>query len=100
MPGETGEGLPYAPIDWPNPGDNWEWRVGRRVNSSGYFQDRFIYPPKSIHGKRKKMFASKPALESFIRTKFPSADVDAFFASFTWKIPAKVQSPKEGEHKF
>lgn len=38
MPGETGEGLPYAPIDWPNPGDNWKWRVGRRVNSSGYFR--------------------------------------------------------------
>ncbi|KAF9673722.1 hypothetical protein SADUNF_Sadunf10G0053700 [Salix dunnii] len=94
MPGETGAGLPYAPIDWPNPGDNWEWRVGRRVNSSGYFQDRFIYLPKSVHGK-KKMFASKPALESYIRSEFPSADVDAFFSSFTWKIPAKVQPPKE-----
>uniref|UniRef100_A0A6N2LC85 DUF7081 domain-containing protein n=1 Tax=Salix viminalis TaxID=40686 RepID=A0A6N2LC85_SALVM len=94
MPGETGVGLPYAPIDWPNPGDNWEWKVGRRVNSSGYFQDRFIYLPKSVHGK-KKVFASKPALESFIRSDFPSADVDAFFSSFTWKIPAKVQSPKE-----
>ncbi|KAJ6771603.1 hypothetical protein OIU74_017945 [Salix koriyanagi] len=94
MPGETGAGLPYAPIDWPNPGDNWEWRVGRRVNSSGYFQDRFIYLPKSVHAN-KKMFASKPALESYIRSEFPSADVDAFFSSFTWKIPAKVHSPKE-----
>ncbi|CAK7327067.1 unnamed protein product [Dovyalis caffra] len=95
MPGESGEGLPYAPIDWPNPGDNWKWRVGRRVNSSGYYQDRFIYVPKSLQGKKKHMFASKPALENYIRSQFPSADVNAFFASFAWKIPAKELSPAE-----
>lgn len=97
MPGESGEGLPFAPTDWPNPGDNWEWRVGKRVSSSGHFQDRFIYLPKSLQGKKKQMFASRPALENFIRSAFPGADVDAFFASFTWKIPAKVQSPTKVE---
>jgi len=99
MPGESGEGLPFAPTDWPNPGDNWEWRVGKRVNSSGHFQDRFIYLPKSLQGKKKQMFASRPALENYIRSAFPGADIDAFFASFTWKIPAKVQSPTKGEFK-
>ncbi|KAJ6318623.1 hypothetical protein OIU76_014054 [Salix suchowensis] len=97
MPGESGEGLPFAPTDWPNPGDNWEWKVGRRVNSSGYFQDKFIYLPKSLRGRKKQMFASKPALENYIRSAFPDADVDAFFASFTWKIPAKIQSPTKVE---
>ncbi|KAG5219253.1 DNA ligase [Salix suchowensis] len=80
MPGESGEGLPFAPTDWPNPGDNWEWKVGRRPS-----------------GRKKQMFASKPALENYIRSAFPDADVDAFFASFTWKIPAKIQSPTKVE---
>ncbi|KAF9677604.1 hypothetical protein SADUNF_Sadunf08G0124900 [Salix dunnii] len=97
MPGESGEGLPFAPTDWPNPGDNWGWRVGRRVNASGHFQDRFIYLPKSLKGRKKQMFASKPALENYIRSAFPDADVDSFFASFTWKIPAKIQSPTKVE---
>ncbi|KAJ6430071.1 hypothetical protein OIU84_021472 [Salix udensis] len=70
MPGESGEGLPFAPTDWPNP---------------------------CLRGRKKQAFASKPALENYIRSAFPDADVDAFFASFTWKIPAKIQSPTKVE---
>lgn len=96
LPGESGEGLPYAPIDWPNPGDNWTWRVGRRFNTHGYFQDRFLYPPKSLQKGRRLTFGSKTAVENYIRSEFPGADVGPFFASFSWKIPAKIPSPTKG----
>ncbi|KAA8548649.1 hypothetical protein F0562_000333 [Nyssa sinensis] len=52
---DSGEGLPYAPIDWPDPGDNWRWKVGKRISN-----------------------------------------VDAFFASFSWKIPSKMLSETKG----
>ncbi|PPD74166.1 hypothetical protein GOBAR_DD28908 [Gossypium barbadense] len=89
-----GEGLPYAPIHWPNAGDIWTWKVGRRVNSAGSYGDRFLHVPESLRKPNSpKVFASKPALERFIRLNFPDADVNAFFASFVWKIPAIVESP-------
>ncbi|XP_027165333.1 OBERON-like protein [Coffea eugenioides] len=89
--GDYGEGLPYAPIDWPKPGDNWSWRVGKRIASSGHFLDRYLYPPKHLQDPHRKKvgLASKQSVEQFIRAKFPDADVNAFFASFSWKIPSK-----------
>ncbi|KAM7488582.1 hypothetical protein LguiB_026066 [Lonicera macranthoides] len=85
----SGEGLPYAPVDWPNPGDNWIWKVGKRVAMSGYFLDRYLYPPSRLcEGRKKNAFASKLSVKEYIRTKFPHADVDAFFASFSWKVLA------------
>ncbi|MBA0801302.1 hypothetical protein Gohar_011675 [Gossypium harknessii] len=93
-PGSSGEGLPFAPIHWPNAGDIWTWKVGRRVNSAGFYGDRFLHLPESLRKRNSpKVFASKPALERFIRLNFPDADVNAFFASFVWKIPAIVESP-------
>ncbi|KAM7256274.1 hypothetical protein ACFE04_012015 [Oxalis oulophora] len=84
----SGVGLPYAPENWPNPGDKWTWRVGRRVKNSGYYNDRFLYLPKSyVHfGTPKQPFASKPSVERYIAETFPGADINAFFASFTWDI--------------
>ncbi|WMV46952.1 hypothetical protein MTR67_040337 [Solanum verrucosum] len=32
---DFGEGLPYAPVDWPNAGDKWGWREGKRETSLG-----------------------------------------------------------------
>lgn len=95
-PEESGEGLPYAPINWPNPGDNWSWKVGRRVANTGHFLDRYLYAPRHLprleNGgllkKRGAAFASKLSIERYIRTAFPGADINAFFASFSWKIPA------------
>ena len=96
-PGSTGEGLPYAPIDWPNPGDIWSWRVGKRVNSSGFYSDRFLNVPKSLRLRNNpKMFASKPTVERFLQSQFPDADINAFFASFIWRIPAILESPTQG----
>ncbi|XVF28835.1 hypothetical protein REPUB_Repub15cG0066200 [Reevesia pubescens] len=92
-PGAAGEGLPYAPIDWPNPGDIWSWRVGKRVNTSGFYNDRFLNVPKSLRKpNQQKMFASKPTLERFLRSYFPDADINTFFASFVWKIPAILET--------
>ncbi|KAJ8543227.1 hypothetical protein K7X08_005750 [Anisodus acutangulus] len=87
---ESGEGLPYAPVDWPNPGDIWTWKVGRRVKASGYFQDRYlIAPPRLQENPRKKMwFLSKLSLQTYIKTNFPEADINAFFSSFVWGVPA------------
>lgn len=95
-PEESGEGLPYAPINWPNPGDNWSWKVGRRVTNTGHFLDRYLCAPRHLPRlenevllkKRGAAFASKLSVERYIRTAFPGADINAFFASFSWKIPA------------
>lgn len=88
---ESGEGLPYAPEDWPNPGDKWSWKVGKRVAVSGNFLDRYLYVPSRLRkvGHR-KAFASRLSLKHYIQEKFPGADVDAFFASFSWRIPSKL----------
>ncbi|XVF63094.1 hypothetical protein PTKIN_Ptkin09bG0061300 [Pterospermum kingtungense] len=95
-PCSSGEGLPYAPIDWPNPGDIWSWRVGKRANKTGFYHDRFLNVPKSLRKRNyPKMFASKPAVERFIQSHFPDADVNAFFASFTWNIPGIFESPSK-----
>ncbi|WMV46951.1 hypothetical protein MTR67_040336 [Solanum verrucosum] len=45
---DSGEGIPYAPVDWPNAGDKWGWRAGKRVTSSGTFRDRYLYLPKNF----------------------------------------------------
>ncbi|KAL8490849.1 hypothetical protein ACS0TY_022745 [Phlomoides rotata] len=86
----NGAGLPYAPEGWPNPGDTWSWKVGKRTTASGYYLDRYLYAPDRLRepGQRRG-FASKLSLEQFIRAKFPNADVGAFFASFSWRIPSK-----------
>jgi len=39
---DSGEGLPYAPVDWPYAGDKWGWRAGKRVTSSGTFREIFV----------------------------------------------------------
>ncbi|KAF9622622.1 hypothetical protein IFM89_032521 [Coptis chinensis] len=88
----SGEGLPYAPIDWPNPGDVWGWRVGRRKNTAGFMVDRYLYPPRRIQKSltgRKQFFASLQSIREFVKKEFPNANHDAFFASFSWKVPSK-----------
>ncbi|CAN8270426.1 unnamed protein product [Cochlearia groenlandica] len=91
-PVSTGQGLPYAPVDWPGPGDVWTWRVGRRVTATGFHQDRFLILPARLHEKNiPKSFASKTTLARYIQTNFPGMDADAFLASFSWKIPALFQ---------
>ncbi|XP_030543370.2 protein OBERON 1 isoform X1 [Rhodamnia argentea] len=89
----SGEGLPYAPENFPLPGDKWGWKVGKRVAITGHYQDRYLYLPERLRASekltsKKSCFASKLSVERYIRTKFPDADIDAFFASFIWKIPS------------
>ncbi|XP_011071591.1 protein OBERON 2 isoform X1 [Sesamum indicum] len=95
---DSGEGLPYAPEDWPNPGDKWGWKVGRRTAISGYYLDRYMYLPVRLReAGHKKGFASRLSVEQYIRAKFPDTDIDAFFASFSWRIPSK--SSKKGDRE-
>ncbi|KAK9671940.1 hypothetical protein RND81_12G065400 [Saponaria officinalis] len=91
LPQTVGKGLPYAPVDWPSPGDIWGWRVGKRLASSGYYLDRYLYLPIRLQRSRRKRdgFASKLSVGSYLRSKFPDSDVNAFFSSFSWKIPSK-----------
>lgn len=95
----SGFGLPYAPEDFPKPGDKWRWKVGKRVTCSGHFVDRYLYLPDRIYKEHKaagsasiptngRGFASKTAVKRFLLEAFPEMDVKAFFASFTWKIPS------------
>ncbi|RVX22217.1 hypothetical protein CK203_001232 [Vitis vinifera] len=57
----SGQGLPYAPIDWPCPGDVCGWKVGRRVTGSGYHLDRYLYLPSRFS---KKSFSSRLPLNN------------------------------------
>lgn len=47
-PIRSGEGLPYAPVDWPNLGDIWYWWLGNRTYHFGFYQDRFLYLPNHL----------------------------------------------------
>ena len=97
-PHSSGKGLPYAPADWPNPGDTWRWWVGKRMVSSGFYTDRFVHLPKRLcaYGG-KTAFGSKPSLERYISAQFPDADIDEFFASFSWMVPSTEHRCSEGE---
>ncbi|KAH7666270.1 hypothetical protein IHE45_13G090400 [Dioscorea alata] len=88
----SGEGLPYAPEDWPNPGDIWRWRVGNRKATSGHWVDRFLYAPKSL---QQTTFSSRVSVEQYIKKQFPNEDVEKFFASFLWRIPAADYAPRK-----
>ncbi|EOA16335.1 hypothetical protein CARUB_v10004486mg [Capsella rubella] len=91
-PVSSGQGLPFAPVDFPSPGDVWTWRVGRRVNNTGFHKDRFLILPERLKGKdTPKSFASKNTISQFLETNFPDMDANSFFASFSWTIPALLQ---------
>ncbi|XP_021763196.1 uncharacterized protein LOC110727911 isoform X1 [Chenopodium quinoa] len=100
LPQEGGEGLPYAPVNWPSPGDIWGWRVGKRVAASGYYLDRYLYLPLRFQKSRRKRdgFASKLSVEQYVRARFPGSNVNAFFSSFSWKIPSNQAYLLKDEH--
>ncbi|XP_010449978.1 PREDICTED: uncharacterized protein LOC104732146 isoform X2 [Camelina sativa] len=91
-PASSGQGLPYAPVDFPSPGDVWSWRVGKRVYNTGFHKDRFLILPERLRVKNApKFFAGKNTLSRYLETRFPDTDVNSFYASFTWSIPALSQ---------
>lgn len=94
--GSSGKGLPYAPEGWPRPGDVWAWRVGKRASISGHWLDKSLYPPRHLKNLPAPVFNSRSSLEQYIRREYPEANVDAFFASFIWRVPAAGYKPKEG----
>lgn len=96
--GSSGKGLPYAPEDWPNPGDVWTWKVGKRKCAAGHWLDRSICPPGNLRNAlgNKLIFHSKSSLAQYIQTEYPEADVNTFFASFIWRVPASGHI-KEGK---
>lgn len=92
-PVSYGQGLPFAPVDFPSPSDVWTWRVGRRVSATGFHKDRFLILPDRLKMKNvPKSFASKNTLSRYLATNFPEMDVNAFFASFCWNIPGFVST--------
>ncbi|XP_056176475.1 uncharacterized protein LOC115684017 [Syzygium oleosum] len=97
-PYSLGEGLPYAPVDWPNPGDTWRWWVGKRTNSSGFYQQRLLYLPKRLRFRGSDSFCrfrGKSSLKAYISSQFPNADVEEFLASFRWMVPSTKQLQSE-----
>ncbi|KAI9115094.1 hypothetical protein K1719_014107 [Acacia pycnantha] len=103
---EYGEGLPYAPENWPNPGDIWAWKAGKRIHQSCYFRDRYLYlPARLCHtdipgstSKRRRTFASKQSLERYVQEYFPDTDLNEFFASFSWKMQAIESATIKEQH--
>lgn len=68
------------------------------MTATGYHQDRFlILPPRLQQKNVPKSFASKNTLARYIQSNFPGMDADAFFASFSWKIPALFQPANKGK---
>lgn len=92
-PDSTGEGLPYAPVDFPELGDIWRWKVGKRLSLTGHYLDRYLYLPKrfgKLHDptRTRSGFASKLSVKRYLQTAYPKTDITSFFASFSWKIPS------------
>ncbi|GAU49800.1 hypothetical protein TSUD_46160 [Trifolium subterraneum] len=92
-PKQSGEGLPYAPENIPNPGDIWRWKVGKRISNNGNFRDRYLYLPRhpSTPANRTSYsggFPSKPAVRRYLKEKFPHINIHEFFSSFSWNIPS------------
>ncbi|KAF6139994.1 hypothetical protein GIB67_020385 [Kingdonia uniflora] len=85
-----GEGLPYAPVDFPHPGDKWRWRVGKRKKASGFMRDRYLYPPDRLQNSTsKRYFRSRVDVVDYLKElKCPDTYTDEFFASFIWHIPS------------
>ncbi|CAL0325982.1 unnamed protein product [Lupinus luteus] len=97
-PEQTGKGLPYAPENWPEEGDIWGWRTGKRVSvTTGFFNDRYLYPPTRLGRplRSRPGFPSKLSVERYIKDNFPHLDLNHFFASFSWKIPALLNGNEE-----
>ncbi|KAK1377249.1 hypothetical protein POM88_033442 [Heracleum sosnowskyi] len=91
--GKSGVGLPYAPEDWPNPGDVWTWKLGKRISPDGFYRDRCLFLPPRLHQKgKRKYFDSKKSIITFLSSKFPETNIDAFFESFTWKVPVSEKA--------
>eukprot|EP01018_Ginkgo_biloba_P001442 Gb_12072 [translate_table: standard] len=95
-PRQQGEGFPYAPEGWPNPGDKWIWKVGRRKNGLGYWLDRYLILPRTLQeGSRKVWFTSKRSVEKYLTRKYPDADLENFFSSFQWNVPCAASPSDE-----
>ncbi|KAF1865784.1 hypothetical protein Lal_00021785 [Lupinus albus] len=97
-PEQSGKGLPYAPENWPEEGDIWGWRTGKRVSvTTGFFNDRYLYPPTRLGRPlcSKPGFPSKLSVERYINDNFPHLDLNHFFASFSWKIPALLSGNED-----
>ncbi|KAL5219656.1 hypothetical protein ABZP36_020340 [Zizania latifolia] len=99
VPGNAcGKGLPYAPDNWPCPGDQWGWKVGCRVAATGHWLDRYLTPPSRFRDAtgKKTSFKSRLKVEEFIKTEFPDIDPSTFFSMFIWKIPAEGHIVQRG----
>ncbi|KAG4909719.1 hypothetical protein AAZX31_20G069900 [Glycine max] len=93
-PFSSGVGLPYAPEGWPSPGDVWGWKVAKRMNSFGYFIDRFLTLPRSLETSRRKTeLRSKADISRYLQSNFPDMKIEAFLALFSWQIPSTQQTP-------
>ncbi|XP_069155818.1 uncharacterized protein [Solanum lycopersicum] len=96
---ECGEGLPYAPMDWPNVGDKWGWRTGKRATNKGTFKDRYLYLPERFQAPKngkENAFRSKASVKKYLQSAYPGMDINRFFASFSWMIPSKQSASSKG----
>ncbi|KAH0661713.1 hypothetical protein KY284_026644 [Solanum tuberosum] len=99
---DSGEGLPYALVDWPNDSDKWGWRAGKRDTGLGTFKDIYLYLPKDFQASKdgkKNYFQSKISVKKYLKSEYPGMDINQFFASLSRVIPSK-QSPNSKDIDF
>ena len=97
----SGKGLPYPAEDWPGGYLGLEgWK--KSLKKSGLHQDRHLIAPDSLQERpgRQLWFGSKLSVERYIRSKFPNANINPFFASFTWDIAVQATSQSKGQFRF
>ncbi|KAL0376630.1 UNVERIFIED_CONTAM: hypothetical protein Scaly_0780600 [Sesamum calycinum] len=93
--------------DSANGGSNWMSKDGSFLRPpvsacvSGYYTHRFLIAPKRLQKSptRKLWLGSKPSIIRFLQSEFAEADIDTFFASFTWEIPAERRSMRKAKKR-
>ncbi|KAK6786926.1 hypothetical protein RDI58_015451 [Solanum bulbocastanum] len=77
---DSGEGLPYSPVDWPNAGDKWGWRAGKKATGLGTYKDKYLHLPKrfqALKDGKKYVFRSKISVKKYLQSEYLDIDFDS-----------------------
>ncbi|KAK6780365.1 hypothetical protein RDI58_022549 [Solanum bulbocastanum] len=100
---DSGEGLLYAPVDWPNVGIKWGWRAGKIVTSSSTFRDKYLYLPKyfkALKGGKKNAFRNMKERTISLAIELQSLLSDSPTRAITCKAGSKIYSNLTIENPF
>ncbi|KAH0633568.1 hypothetical protein KY284_036354 [Solanum tuberosum] len=93
---DFGEGLPYASVDWPNPGDKWCWRVGKKSNKFSW-----MIPSKQLPSSKDIDFDSDMKERTTSSgTELHSLLSDPLIRAITCKVGNKICSSLTTKNPF